>query len=223
MKEIKVKIQFDTKKVKTVPVEQVRPNTWNPKDKNTQDFEKVKRGISLKGQRLPIIVRETGEKETLYEIIDGEQRWASCKALGFKNVLIYNEGKLSDKEAKELTIWFQQQVPFNEIELAGLVKDITMNLEGLELELPFTQTEVDEFMKLSDFDWNQYDTNEIEPEYEGGVRTLSLKMPESQYKIIMEAIEKVKTETNSNDARALELICADFLNAPEGTTGIENE
>lgn len=216
------KVEFDPKKIKTVKITEVRPNTWNPKDKETLEFEKIKKGIELKGQRLPIIVRETDGEKTPYEIIDGEQRWTACKALGFENILIYNEGELSDKESKELTIWYQQAVPFNEIELASLVKDIVNNLDGLELELPYSSEEIDSFIQLTEFDWDQYEGDEEEPEYEGGVRTLSIKMPESQYKIIMEAIEKVKTEIGSNEARALEFICIEFLNSLNGTTGLEN-
>jgi len=135
-----------------VPIDQVRPNTWNPKDKNTEEYEKVKLSIQKKGLRQPIIVRETDTNS--YEIIDGEQRWTACKELAFENVLVYNEGKVSDQEARELTIFFQQQVPFNEVELLPLIKEI-VSYTG-EYELPYTDKEVEERLKMLEFDWNKY-------------------------------------------------------------------
>lgn len=147
-----MEIKFDQQKLKIVPIEQVRPNTWNPKDKNTPEFEKIKQGIKLKGLRMPIVVRELAKDE--YEIIDGEQRYTACKELGFKNILIYNEGKVSDQEARELTIWYQQQVPFNEIELLPLIKEI-VSYTG-EYQLPYTEKEVEERLKMLEFDWEKY-------------------------------------------------------------------
>jgi len=205
-------ISFDSAKVKTVKIGEVRPNTWNPKDKNTDDFQKVKKGIKLKGQKQPITVRENDG----YEIIDGEQRLTACKELGFEDIVIYNEGEVSDKEARELTIWYQQQVPFNEIELATLVKGL---YQYPDLELPYTSEEMKDLLDLEAFDWGQ----DNDSEFEEGVRTLQIKMSEGQYKIIKEAIEKVKKETVSPDGRALELICAEFMNSPKGTTGLSSE
>jgi hypothetical protein len=202
-------IKFDTKKIKTVSIDMVKPNTWNPKQKHTEEQKKIKKGIELKGQRLPIIVRETDKG---YEILDGEQRYTSCLELGFKEVLIYNEGKVSDKEAKELTIWYQQQVPFDDLELSELLKDLS---QYPDLELPYTDEEIKDITDL-DMDF------EDEPEFNGGVRTLLIKMPEDQFKVITSAIKKVQEELGSNDARALEFICVEFLNSPNGTTGLED-
>jgi hypothetical protein len=200
-------IKFDTKKIKTVSIDMVKPNTWNPKQKHTEEQKKIKKGIELKGQRLPIIVRETDKG---YEILDGEQRYTSCLELGFKEVLIYNEGKVSDKEAKELTIWYQQQVPFDDLELSELLKDLS---QYPDLELPYTDEEIKDITDL-DMDF------EDEPEFNGGVRTLLIKMPEDQFKVITSAIKKVQEELGSNDARALEFICVEFLNSAKGTTGL---
>lgn len=199
-----MEIKFDPTKVKIVKVDEVRANTWNPKDENTEDYEKIKRGIELKGQRLPIVVRENNG----YEIIDGEQRWRACKELGFGKVIIYSEGEIPDKEAKELTIWYQQQVPFNEIELASLIKDLS---QYPDLEIPYSLEEIEDFKNLAEFNWDQYKTGE--PEFEEGVRTLSIKMSEGQYKIVIDAIDKVKKEIemDCSDGRALELICGDYL------------
>lgn len=204
-----MEIKFKPENIKVINTDEVRPNTWNPKDKDTEEFKKIKKGIELKGQRLPIIVRENNG----YEIIDGEQRWTACKELGFDKVVIYNEGMLPDKEAKQLTIWYQTQVAFNEVELAGLLKDLS---QYPNLELPYTTEEIANYAKLSDFSWEDYNKNDKDSPMEE-MRILNIPMSLSQYEIIMNAINKVKEEnTDASEARALELIAADFL------SGVEN-
>lgn len=133
-------ITFDKLKLKTVVIEEVRPNTWNPKNKDTEELEKVKASIKENGQMLPIFVRENNG----YEIIDGEQRYLGCLEEGYKEILIYNFGQLEDNKAKALTIWFQQQVPFNRVEEAYLAMEI---IEG-GLELPYTMEEIGEMKEI---------------------------------------------------------------------------
>lgn len=151
------KIEFKICNIKEVNIKDIRVNNFNLKDKETEDFEKIKKGISLKGQRLPIVVRQKKDISG-YEIIDGEQRFTACQQLGFNKIIIYNEGYISDKEAKELSIWYQQQVPFNEVSLAFLVKELS---EIRELELPFNGIEVNNLLKMASLKWNNFN-NKIE-------------------------------------------------------------
>lgn len=208
-------INFDKSKLEIVKIESIRPNSWNPKIKSTIEYDKIKKGISINGQMMPIVVRNNNG----YEIIDGEQRWRACNELGFTEVLIYNEGEVTDKKAKELTIWYQQQVPFDENELSCLLKEL---YQYPDIELPYTDDEIHNFLELEEFDLSNQDNGSMS--YEEDVKTLQIKMPESQYKIIKEAIDSVKKATkNDSDGRALELICIEFINSPNGTTGLENE
>jgi ParB-like chromosome segregation protein Spo0J len=192
-------IKFDQVKLKIVSIDEVRPNNWNPKDKETEDYKKIKKGIEARGQRMPIVVRENKG----YEIIDGEQRWRSCKDLGFKEVLIYNEGEISDALAMELTIWYQQQVPFNEIELSGVIKKITES--GADFKLPYLQEELDEYLKLAEFNFNEYET-ELENESESPT-PLCFTLNDEQKGIVKEAVNKIKELNEVDDAEALRIIC----------------
>lgn len=149
-----MELNFDIKKIKVVPIGQIKPNPWNPKVKKGKEYAGVLQSVETNGLRLPIVVREL--KENQYQIIDGEQRWTACSDLKFKEVIIYNEGKLSDQEAKQLTIWYQQQVPFDELELAELVRDIIEN-QTQDVELPYTQQELDDLLKLTNFSFDDYD------------------------------------------------------------------
>lgn len=199
-----MEIKFDPKKILIVKIDDVRPNKYNPKDKDTDDFKHIKTGIEKKGQRLPIVVRENKG----FEIIDGEQRWRACKDLNFESVVVYNEGKVSDKEAKELTIWYQQQVPFNEIELAGLVADIVTNYD--DYELPYDQEQIDDYVKMTDFDWDQY--NQAGDAIEGDKINLSIVLSEKEYDVVIKAFEKAKEAHElPNREQALVKICEDYL------------
>lgn len=203
-----MKINFNPEELRVVNIKDVRVNTWNPKDKDTEEYKIVKQSLEKKGLRLPVVVRENNG----FEIIDGEQRYTAWKELGNEKILIYNEGKLSDQEARELTIWYEQKVPFNEIDLAKLVTE--MNLEYEDLVLPYTDLELKEMKELADFDWDKYEDNYEDDSEEDGFKTLSVHCTDEQYKIIMEAIDKVKEQTQDIDTsnnRALELICADYL------------
>lgn len=205
---MKKQINFDPKKMRVAPIDLVRPNTWNPKTSGGPEFEKVKRSIEQKGQRAyPIIVRDNGG----FEIIDGQQRYTACLELGFKEVLIYNEGEVSDKEAKELTIWYQQQVPFDHIELAYMIKDMDNLYENLEL--PYEPIELEELLAISNFDFDTIE-NETPIETDNNVRTLVLAMVKDKYDFICAALDAViaQEELQPNDrSRALELIVADYI------------
>lgn len=133
------KIVFDKAKLKRVPIDSTKPNTWNPKDPDTAEYARVRRSIELKGLRKPVIIRKGGE------IIDGEQRWRACLELGFKEILVYDEGDVSDQEARELTIMYQQQVPFNDTELPLLIRELTA--DG-DFELPYSPNEIDDILSM---------------------------------------------------------------------------
>ena len=205
MSEIEEKIKYDPIKVLIVPIDQVRPNTWNPKDENTEDFKKVLFSVEHNGLKLPIVVRENNG----YEIIDGEQRWRAAKQLGFKMVLIYNEGVIDDLRAKELTINYQQQVPFNQVDLAHLVSEIAD-----KVSLPYSKEEIDNFITMSKFNIDDFKETPVPEVGADLLKSLMVQMTNEQYEIVMQAMTKVKATAEGDlmsDGRAIELICADYL------------
>lgn len=202
-------INFDQTKLKIVPIDDVSPNPWNPKDQGTEEFRRVKLSIEKNGLRLPIVVREIDGK---YQIVDGEQRWRACKELGYEKVIIYNEGVMEDLRAKELTIWYQQQVPFNEVDLAHLVSE--MIGESPSVSVPFSQEELDNFMKMTKFDFKDFEKTPL-PDLGSGGKLLTFSIPcsQEQLDVIESAIDKcIKSEENDmTKTRAVELIMADYL------------
>ncbi len=209
MEETKENLQFDPKKLSVVDTDSVRPNPWNPKDQDTEEFKKVLSSLKANGLRLPIVVRENEG----FEIIDGEQRWRACKELGMAKVIIYNEGNITDQKAKELTIWYQQQVPFDEIKLSQLVKEMI----GVypDFQSPFTDVEIQEFIKIADF--QEKPNLDLGGDGKPELVDFSVQVNNEQLDVIEQAIamciQYVKKEENLDieKPRAVELICADFM------------
>lgn len=195
---------FDFTKLKKVPIEQVKPNGWNPKDKDTKEYKQVLRSIQQNGLRDPVVVRELGKDS--YEVVDGEQRYTAATELGYSEIYIYNEGKMTDKEAKALTIWYQVQVPFNEVDLSHLV----VELDELGMELPYSEAQIADFKNMAAFDFDNFDKDDNPPD-DMEFKSLNLKLGAEAFEIVMKAIKQVQEENDCSEARAIELICADYL------------
>lgn len=126
--------EFDPKKLLKVEIDKVRENSWNPKSRDTKEYEDVKRSIEINGLTQPIFVRENNNGESEYEVLDGAHRLRACKELGYKEIYIYNEGDVADELAKSFTIFHQVQVPFDK----KLLKPLVLELNEVSIELPDT-------------------------------------------------------------------------------------
>lgn len=193
--------------VKRVPIEKVYPNSWNPKDKGHSKVEDVKRSIQKNGFKQPVQVRSHPEKAGEYEIIDGEQRFTAMVELGATEIYINDNGEVKDEDAKSETLWWQVQVPFETVALANLVTELSM----MEMELPYNPKELAEFKEMSEFDFDKYDTERPEDEELNDNKSFTVELSSEQYEVVTRAIERIKEENDCGDARALELMAADFL------------
>jgi len=89
--------------LEAIPIESVRPCSWNINAITEKEREKLKAGMKAAGPEKmdPIIVRRA--EDGSLEIIDGEQRWAIAKELGWKTVSVVLMD-VDRREAKYLTI-----------------------------------------------------------------------------------------------------------------------
>lgn len=204
-----MEITFDATKLHRVPIRTVRANDWNPKLDATVEEIKIENSVKSNGQRLPIVVRERSEAVdgttvVFYEIIDGEQRYKACQKLGFQEVLVYNEGQLEDDAAKALTIWYQQQVPFDKLLETQLALSIA------HLPLPYSPEELEQMRSLVSFDWEQ-----VEPDAVTAVemRVFTVRLFADVYNTVMRAINTAREAHNYTTEQALEEICQQYLNA----------
>jgi len=194
------RITYDKAKISRVPIDSVRPNTWNPKSLDTLEFQRVKKAIDVMGLQAPIYVRENEG----YEIVDGEQRWRACKELGFTEIEIYNDGVMSDDKAKSWTINWQQQVPMNEVDMAKLI----CNDMADHSMLPFSDDELESMKELLKFDWGAKEP--IDPaSIVQEIRLIGHKFTPQQYERITRAIKLKRAKKDVDEPEALAL-CADM-------------
>lgn len=211
---------FDPSKIIKVPIDKVEPNDYNPKEKNTKEYKNVVESIRRNGLKQPIFVREVDGNEK-YVVVDGEQRLTAANELGYTEIYVYNLGKISEEEAKALTIWFEVQVPFSEVELAPIV----VELNKLDITLPYTDEEIVTFEKMTQFD---FDTayNEEGPqndELDDEMKTLNIKVTPEQFETVDGAIKYIMEQEDVSAGRALELLCANGLTGyPFDSTAEEN-
>jgi len=208
-----------------VDINQLKANDYNPKPdyKETEElqleFGKIKNSLEYHGQINPILVRELGNG--IFEIVNGFHRWKAMQELGFEKVEVKNLGKITREEAiKKALATEELRIPLDMIEVAKLVKGLKELGVGLE-GLPYSMEEIDNKIDLLGFNWDEFNQDKIEDEEVLDMTTLSFLVTEEQKGIIIQAINKIKESNPSiKDGRSLELICIEFINAPEGTTGL---
>lgn len=104
-----------THQVEIIETTLIKPNSFNPNKVPEDKLATLEESIKRDGQQHPIILRNKVEHETLYEIIDGENRYNVLKKLGSKHVkaIIYED--VSDEEAMRLC--YQVNVGRGEMDL----------------------------------------------------------------------------------------------------------
>jgi hypothetical protein len=196
---------YDELKIKLVPIEDVLPNTWNPKAENHAKVVDIEKSIKKHGFKQPIQVRTHPTEEGKYEIIDGEQRWTAMKRLKATHLPVYDNGEVSDADAQNETLWWQVQVPFETLDLASLVVD----LHNQGMELPYSEAEIVEFKNM--FEPESPEDEETENEDSPDLKSLNIKLTHEQFAVVQEALESIKSENECGDGRAMELMAADYL------------
>lgn len=176
-----------------VNVEEIRANDWNPKLKRSEEYLKVKESVELNGQVQPIIVRETGEEEVKYEILDGEQRFTALRELGEEKIWILNLGKVADEEAKASTIWLEQAVPFDDVMLGELLVELQH-----KVELPYSDEEIE---LIAGVQLNNDEEEDEEEEAKPNTTNFRLVIAKTDEYELKEIIRKIQTENTKYDIK----------------------
>lgn len=182
---------YNPENIKLVDIDSIQTNGYNPKLADTIEFKNVVASIKENGLKQAIMCRTVDGQLV---IVDGEQRYTAVKQLGYEKVYVYDLGEISDDEAKALTIWMEVQVPFDEDKLAPLV----VELNNDNINLPFTETEVENFINFADFD------------FEAEANKFKIKLTEEQYEIVKGTIDEVCESEELDEGTALFYICGGF-------------
>lgn len=213
-----IEFKFDPAQVKQVDINEVKPNDYNPKERESAKQHNIKRGLEQKGLLMPIFVREGKDG---FVIVDGEQRWTSLTQAGNDKALIYNLGDITEQEAREMTLWFEEQVPFDRVLQAELVKSMTEMYT--DLQLPYSDDEIDNMIKILEYDPDALMDEEFDDPEAPDMDKLVIKLTQDQLELIKGVISDVQEKLDCSEGRALEFICVEFQNSPEGSTGLDQE
>ena len=177
-----------------VSIEEVFPNPWNCNVQNDKTFEKEIESIKVHGFIVPVLVRKKGE---IYEIIDGEHRWRACKALEFTKIKVESLGEIEDAMAKVLTIKLNNLRGQDDIiKRAKILKELN---EGQLALLPFERKELEEEIKLLEFDFSQFEKKPEEVSVKGALVTEALTKALGLEK----TLRKLHHETSDEKLKAL--------------------
>tara|TARA_R100000664_G_C2720663_1_gene114269 strand:+ start:76 stop:723 length:648 start_codon:yes stop_codon:yes gene_type:complete len=198
-----------------IPVEKLVKADWNYKTEDPEKQEKLKENIKRNGQIENIIIREL--KTGFFEVVNGNHRLSVLKTLNIEKAYSYNLGKISQAQAMRIAIETNEtKFETDSIVLAERIKEISAVFDDLELTMPYSKQELENFKTLTDFDWNQYDTEQIDTLSDTEFnKTITLKITDETYKRWLELKDRMKNINGySNESKVFEFAIIEALNIP---------
>lgn len=201
-------------KITYIRIDDLVPNPWNPNVMDDEMYRRLVESIREFGFVDPVTARKVGRS---WQIIDAEHRVRGAKELGYETVpAVVIEA--DDTEAEQLTIVLNElRGKPNEEKLAALVRDLSTRRSTLDLErvLPFRRQQLAAMLaeRKASIDWDAVEKKHIETEKAKAERWIEkiFRMPKSAADVLDEALGRMREDGVTDDWKALELICADYL------------
>jgi ParB/RepB/Spo0J family partition protein len=147
----------------TVETWRLQENAWNPNRMDERMFGALVENMRRHGNAQPILVRPVDRGR--FEVIDGAHRLRAARELGHEQVPVVALD-VNEETAKALTLAMNRiGGTMAEIDVAGIVAELTegtLPVEELAAFTGYTGDELEELVRLANFDW----TPEPEPEQE---------------------------------------------------------
>ena len=145
---------------------------WNYKNEDIVTSSKLQNNLKKNGQVENIQVRIL--KTGFYEVVNGNHRYDDMCILGREYVMCYDHGKITDSAAKKIAIETNEtKFSADQLKLAGLMSELVQDygLDELVTTLPFSGEEIENLVKLVEFDYEKFidDRDRGEPEVKPGV------------------------------------------------------
>lgn len=200
---------------------ELQANPWNTNSVDHENEEKLKNSIKRFGIFKPVVIREIGSiDEPDFEIIGGEHRWLAAKSLEFEQIPVVNLGRITDKQAKEISIADNSRYGSDDtVSLAELFSEIG-DSEDIQNYLPYSDHDIKAIFSSVDI---AFDDLELDDDDEDTIPTseepvaksppthtiMRFKVPIKDAENITEKIEKIKNRqdfthedelTNAGDA-----------------------
>lgn len=201
-----------------IPIDKLVKADWNYKTEDPEKQEKLKENIKRNGQIENIIIREL--ETGFYEVVNGNHRLSVLKALNIEKAHSYNLGKISQAQAIRIAIETNEtKFDTDSIALAERVKELTeeFDLKDLVNTLPYSEIEIDNFSKLTDFDWEQYETDDLSDTFSDTEfnKTINVKVTGETYKRWLELKDRLNGIIGyDNESKVLEFAIIEAINIP---------
>jgi ParB family chromosome partitioning protein len=202
-------------KIKTIPINQIKENAWNPNEIDEYEFQILMQNIKNKkiGYTQPIEVRQTGKKQ--YQVVDGAHRLRACKEAGLTEIQCV-VSNYDNTEAKLETLAKNKlRGTINLVEAANLIAELNqkISLDDIGGRIGFKKRELEDSLRLFKIPLNfEIDLKkQAEKEKLEAPITLEFIVTKEQAKIVESAVNLLCEREKIKRGRALELICADFL------------
>lgn len=201
-----------------IPTDKLVKADWNYKTEDPNKQEKLKENIKRNGQIENIIIREL--ETGFYEVVNGNHRLSVLKALNIEKAYSYNLGKISQAQAIRIAIETNEtKFDTDSIALAERVKELTeeFDLKDLINTLPYSEIEIDNFSKLTDFDWNMYETEDLSDTFSDTKydKTINVKVTNETYKRWLELKDRLNGIIGyDNESKVLEFAIIEAINIP---------
>lgn len=144
-----------------LPLTKLKKAEWNYKQDNEELSKKLIANMKRNGQIENLLVRQLGGD--LYEVVNGNHRMDALLSEGCKYAVCYNLGKISDEEAFRISIETNEtKFEVDQVQLAKLIASITntVPMEDLLASFPYNQEELDNYIKMNSFDWEDFNKQE---------------------------------------------------------------
>lgn len=201
--------------VTLLPIDAVEPNSWNPNKQSDRQFQANQESLLAYGFVTPIVARPHPEDEQRWQIVDGEHRWRamrafadeglppgaseSLKELIARGLIPAQVVPMPDAWAKKFTVIANEtRGKADHVELGALLAELAQDtgLADLQKGLPFSPQELEELIKVGEFDWNAYDeagtqdATQADQEPDAFER-FKVAMPETAYEVYKQAFDRL--------------------------------
>lgn len=215
----------DYMKFHVFPISILVKAVWNYKEENENLTSKLIANIKQNGQVENIQVRllDTG----YYEIVNGNHRLDAMLSLGREFIVCYNHGSISDSKAKRIAIETNEtRFATDSIKLADLIKEIStdFDISDLESTMPYNETELNNFIELTNFDWDQFSKQPEDSEDEKqNSKDIDLDFVELKLNLTKEVFDlweeyKKRVKENTQDKNLSDNKCFEFAMAESLST-----
>jgi len=201
-----------------IPLENLVECDWNYKkissDESDPYYEKenhlmdaLEENFKRNGQIENIIVRklETG----FYEVVNGNHRLKVAIRLGWKTLMCFNLGEVTQAYAMRVAIETNEtKFKSDELKLAERLREVEaeFGLDDMLDTMPYTDDELQKFDNLLNFDWDDLQGTEdskspemSEPSVEGDFRVLRYDLPKEVADLFEYQLDRFKKILYPND------------------------